>query len=85
MEFKKVTNKDKGFEHLQDGITYLCAIVAIDDSGPITGSGKSNMYATTHGNLASGLMMDKKPLMVSVNAFTNIPKHLRVAPPVVAS
>jgi len=69
MEFKEVNGK-------------LIVTIDLNKDGAISSTGKTMSYATTHGNVSTGIMKDGKPLMVGLNAFTSIPKHLRVAPAV---
>jgi hypothetical protein len=74
MDFKEIT---------KDGQKFLVITLPISDDGALSSTGKTESYGTTHGNVSSGIMKNGKPLMVGVNAFTSIPKHLRK--PVVAS
>jgi hypothetical protein len=62
---------------------FLIVKIALNDVGVLSSTGKTESYATTHGNVSTGIMRDGKPLMVGLNAFTSIPKHLRK--PVVAA
>jgi hypothetical protein len=81
MLFKKVTNTDKGFENLDAGTDYIVAILPLNKEGQLSATCKTMNYATTHGNVATGIMVDKKPLMVGLNAFVSIPKHERQPDP----
>jgi hypothetical protein len=82
MEFRKVTNKDKGFENLADGIEYIVAILPLNKDGVLSGTNKTLNYATTHGNISTGLMsVDNKPLMFGGNCFVSIPKGERLPDP----
>jgi len=82
MEFRKVTNKDKGFENLANG-EYIVAILPLNSEGILSATCKTLNYASTHGNVSTGLMVNKKPLMVGLNAFVSIPKHERQPDPTI--
>jgi len=56
---------------------FLIVKIALNDKGELSSTGKTESYATTHGNVSTGIMKGGKPLMVGLNAFTSIPKHLR--------
>jgi hypothetical protein len=81
MLFKKVTNKDAGFESLDNGVEYIVAILPLNEEGQLSATCKTMNYATTHGNVATGIMIENKPLMVGLNAFVSIPKHERKPDP----
>lgn len=85
MEFRKVTSKDKGFENLAAGVDHIMVILPLNAEGVLSSTNKTLNYATTHGNISTGLLSaDNKPLMFGGNCFVSIPKGERKADPTIA-
>ena len=68
MEFKVIT---------KDGQDYLVATLMLAKDGTLSSTCKTENYASTHGNISTGIMRNGKPLMYGANAFTSIPKNER--------
>lgn len=43
----------------------------------LSSTGKSKSVASSHGNVSTGILIDGQPVKVGVNAFIDVPKHLR--------
>jgi len=48
----------------------LVITMDLDEAGRRSGSGKTMVHASTHGNMATTALVNGKPLILGVNAYT---------------
>ena len=44
----------------------------LDAAGALSASGKSNVHLSTRGNQPTGVLVNGKPLIIGINAYTKV-------------